>query len=136
MYYRLDGRGGVRFPAVARNSSLFFTASKPVFGPIQLSMQWVRKAASLGVKRPVSEANDSPTSNADYKNVAPISSLPLAASWCGVRLSAGTNLTFYLLRCSICILVYAMLQKSSDEGHDNFTTGEHVLLQKTFETPN
>jgi hypothetical protein len=47
---------------------LFNTASRPVLKPTQLSLQWVAGYHSLGVKRPVFEADHSPPSTAEIKN--------------------------------------------------------------------
>jgi hypothetical protein len=47
---------------------LFTTASRPALGPIQPPIQWVPGALSLGVKRPVREADHSPPSSAEVKN--------------------------------------------------------------------
>jgi hypothetical protein len=48
---------------------LFTTASRAALGPTQLPVQLVPRAPSLGVKRPGREADDSPPSNAEVKNV-------------------------------------------------------------------
>jgi hypothetical protein len=43
-------------------NSLFTTASRTAQGPIQLPIQWVQGALSLGIKQPDREADHSPTS--------------------------------------------------------------------------
>jgi len=45
----------------------FTTASRPALRPTQPSIQWVPGALSMGVKRPVREANHSPPSSAELK---------------------------------------------------------------------
>jgi hypothetical protein len=57
--YGLDDRMiGVRIPAGLR-ICFFDTASSQALGPTQPPIQWVPRALSLGVKRPVSEADHS-----------------------------------------------------------------------------
>jgi hypothetical protein len=46
---------------------LFTTASRPALGPTQPPVQWAPGALSLGVKRPVREADHSPPSSAEVK---------------------------------------------------------------------
>jgi hypothetical protein len=65
----------VRVPAGARNF-LFTTASRPALGPIHPPTQWVPGALSLGVKRPVREADHSTTSSAEVKNSSSHTSTP------------------------------------------------------------
>jgi hypothetical protein len=48
---------------------LFTAASRPALGTTQSPIQWVPGALSQGVKRPGREANYSPQSNAEVKNV-------------------------------------------------------------------
>jgi hypothetical protein len=57
-----DGGSRVRFPARAGN--FFITASRTALEPTQAPIQWVRGALSLGVKRPVREADHSPPTSA------------------------------------------------------------------------
>jgi hypothetical protein len=65
--YGLDVRGSrVRFPAGAGNF-LFTTASRTALGPTQPPIQWIPGFLSLGVKRPVREADHSPPSSAEVK---------------------------------------------------------------------
>jgi hypothetical protein len=47
----------------------YFTASKPALGPIQPPIQWVLGVVSSGIKRPAHEADCSPPSSAEVKNV-------------------------------------------------------------------
>jgi hypothetical protein len=56
-----DSRGGL--------GSFLITVSRTALGPTQLPMQWVPGALSLGVKRPGREADHSPPSSAEVKNV-------------------------------------------------------------------
>jgi hypothetical protein len=53
-------RGGVGI-------SPFTTASRTALGPTQTPIQWEPGALSLGVKRPVREADHSPPSSAEVK---------------------------------------------------------------------
>jgi hypothetical protein len=46
---------------------LFTTTSRMTMGPTQPPIQWVPGALSLGIKRPGSEADKSPPSNAEVK---------------------------------------------------------------------
>jgi hypothetical protein len=62
------GCSGVRVPAGVGNVSLHHTASRPVLGPTQPPIQRVPVALSLGVKRPVCEADHLPPSSAEIKN--------------------------------------------------------------------
>jgi hypothetical protein len=63
--YGLDDRGSrVRFPA-RLETFLFSTASRTDLGPIQLPIQWVPGALSLGVKWPGREADHSPPASAE-----------------------------------------------------------------------
>jgi hypothetical protein len=55
---------------------LFATASRPVLGPTQLPIQWVRKVLSLGVKRPGREAYHSPPCSAEVNNAWSYTSTP------------------------------------------------------------
>jgi hypothetical protein len=65
--YGLNDWGSrVRFPAGA-GIFLFTTASRTALGPTQPPIQWVPGALSLGVKRPVREADHSPPSSAEVK---------------------------------------------------------------------
>jgi hypothetical protein len=66
--YGLDDLGSrVRLPAGAGN--FFTTASTTALEPTQPPIQWVPEALSLGVKRPGREADHSPPSSAEVKNV-------------------------------------------------------------------
>jgi hypothetical protein len=46
---------------------LFSMSPRRILGPNQPPIQWVRKALSLGVKRPGPEADDSPPTSAEDK---------------------------------------------------------------------
>jgi hypothetical protein len=55
---------------------LFTTVSRPALGPTQPLIQWVPATLSLGVKRPGREADHSPQSSAEFKNVWSYTSIP------------------------------------------------------------
>jgi len=55
---------------------LFTTASRPALGPTQPPIQWVPGALSLGLKLPGREADHSPPSSAEVKNVWSYTSTP------------------------------------------------------------
>jgi hypothetical protein len=63
---------------------LFPTVSRTALGPTQPPVPWVPGALSLGVKRPGREANHSPPSSAEVKNVWTYTSTPPYAfmAWC------------------------------------------------------
>jgi len=68
---------GVQFPAQAMMGFfLFATASISALKPIQPPIQWVPGVISTGVKRPRREANYSPPSSAEIKNVWIYTSTP------------------------------------------------------------
>jgi hypothetical protein len=54
-------------PALGLAIFLWTTASRTALGPTQPPIQWVPGALSLGVKRPVCEADHSPPSSAEVK---------------------------------------------------------------------
>jgi hypothetical protein len=56
---------------------LFFTASKPYLGSIQLPIQWAPESISNGVKRSGDEAGQAPETGAEVKNGAAIPLLPI-----------------------------------------------------------
>jgi len=91
--YGLDDQGSrVRFRAGARNFSTD-TASRPALGPTQPSIQWIRGALSLGVKRPGREADYSPPSSAEMKECVELYLHSLnTSSWRGAYLSTGKTL--------------------------------------------
>jgi hypothetical protein len=70
-------------------------------GPNQPPIQWVLGALSLGVKRPGREADHSPPSSAEVKNVWSYTSIPeyVFMAWCLVK--HRDNFTFYLYYCTI-----------------------------------
>jgi hypothetical protein len=55
---------------------LFTTASRPALGLTHLPIQWIPGALSLEVKFPGSEADPSPPSSAEVKNVWSCTSSP------------------------------------------------------------
>jgi hypothetical protein len=60
-------------------SSVFATASRPALGPTPSPIEWVPGALSLGVKRPVREADHSPPSSDEVKNAWSYTSTPYAS---------------------------------------------------------
>jgi hypothetical protein len=71
-----------------RGWNFFLTpASRPVLGPIQLPIEWVPEAVSLGVKLSGREADHSPPSTAEVKNAWSYTSTPQYAfmAWCSVK---------------------------------------------------
>jgi hypothetical protein len=65
--YGLDDRGSrVRLPA-GLGIFLFTTASRTALGPTQPPIQWVPRGLSLGVKRPVRDADHSPPPSVEVK---------------------------------------------------------------------
>jgi hypothetical protein len=65
----------------------FTTASRTALGLTQPPIQWVPGALSLGVKRPVREADHSPLSSAEVKNAWSHTSTPqyVFMAWCSVK---------------------------------------------------
>jgi hypothetical protein len=61
----------------------FSKAFRLVLGPTQLPIEWIPRTISLGVKRPRSEADQSPLSSAEVKNGRAIPPLSYMYSWCG-----------------------------------------------------
>jgi hypothetical protein len=76
--YGLDGRG-----SIPGRSRVFSIASRPTLGPTQPPIQWVPGALSRLVKRQGREADYSPPSSAEVKNVGAIPPLPHTSSWRG-----------------------------------------------------
>jgi hypothetical protein len=60
---------------------LFSTAYRPILGPTQPPIQWVRGALSHGVNRQGREADQLPPSSAEVKNDGAISPLSPMSSW-------------------------------------------------------
>jgi hypothetical protein len=56
-------------------------ASKPLFGPTQIPVQWVLGALSLRVKWMEHEADHSPSSSVEIKNGGSIPPFPHTSSW-------------------------------------------------------
>jgi hypothetical protein len=69
------------------SSLLFTTVSGTVLGPTQPPIQWVPGALSLRLKRPGREADHSPPSSAEVKNVWSYTSTPqyVFIAWCLVK---------------------------------------------------
>jgi hypothetical protein len=74
---------GVQFPAGAGRFSLCI-ASRLALGPTQSPSQWELGALSPGVKQSGHEADHSPPSSAEVKNVWSYISIPHMPSWHGV----------------------------------------------------
>jgi hypothetical protein len=76
---------------------LFTTVSRTTLGPTQPPIQWVPGALSLGVKRPVLEADHSPPSSAEIKTAWRYTSTPqyVFMAWCLIK--HWDNFTFTLL---------------------------------------
>jgi hypothetical protein len=66
---------------------VFTIASRTALWPTQPPIQWVPGAISLGVKRPVREADHTPPSSAEVKNAWSYTSSPQYAfmAWCSVK---------------------------------------------------
>jgi hypothetical protein len=124
--YGLDNRGSrVRFPA-GLGIFLFTTASRTALGPTHPPIQWVPfRAVSLGVKRPGREADHSPPSSAEVKDVWSYTSTPLYAfmAWCSVKRSTGTTLHTPSTQ---------MPQQHFKKGHDHFLTHPFQFTRLTF----
>jgi len=106
----------------------FTTVSSPALGPLQPPIRWVPGSLSLGLKRPGSEADQSPPSSAEVKNVWSYTSAPQYAfmEWCLVK-SQG-QLYFYLY-----IYLKVIFCTSSAEiilFVDNFHTHNFTLLDR------
>jgi hypothetical protein len=65
------GRSGFKgsIPGGVLGIIFFTTASRTAMGPTQPLIQWVQEALSLGVERSGREADHSPPSSAEVKNV-------------------------------------------------------------------
>jgi hypothetical protein len=79
---------------------LFTTASRTSLGPTQPSIQWVRGALSLGVKRQGRKSDHSPPSSVEVKECVELYlHSPNTSSWCGVQLSTDE---YKLCSFSLC----------------------------------
>jgi hypothetical protein len=68
---------------------LFTAKFRMAVGPAQLSIQWVPGALSLGVKLPEREADNSPPSSAEVKEVVELYlHSPSTPLWCGAQLQS------------------------------------------------
>jgi hypothetical protein len=73
---------------------LFTTASKTAMGPTQLPIQLVQVALSLGVKRPESEADHSPPSSVEVKELVELHlHSPNMPPWRGAKFKKSTGTT-------------------------------------------
>jgi hypothetical protein len=68
-------RGRSLIPGMIKNF-LFSMSSRPALGPTQHSIQWVLAVISLGIKRSVREADNSPPSSAEVKKTEIYTSTP------------------------------------------------------------
>jgi len=57
--------------------------STPNLGPTKPPIKWIPEALSLGIKRPVREADHSPPSTVEVKNAWSYTSTPPTSSWRG-----------------------------------------------------
>jgi hypothetical protein len=78
MGYGLEGRGSNLGKG---KIFLFSTTSRPNLGPTQRLIPWVSGAISPEVKGPGREADNSPPSSAEVRNVGAIPPLPHTPSW-------------------------------------------------------
>jgi len=79
---------GVQLPGgVMKGTFLFAPASRPALGPTQFPMQWAPVTLSAVVKRPGSEAEHLPLSNAEIKDAWSYTSTPqyVFMVWCFVK---------------------------------------------------
>jgi hypothetical protein len=80
----------------------FITASRMALGSTQPPIKWVRGALSLGVKRPVREADHSPPSSAEVKEWVELYLHSLnTPPWHSAQLKQRDNFTFYHILVSI-----------------------------------
>jgi hypothetical protein len=77
---------------------LFTTVSRTVLGPTHRPIQWVPGSLSLAMKRPVCEANHSPSSSAEVKNAWSYTATPqyVFMAWCLVKRRVNFTFTFFL----------------------------------------
>jgi hypothetical protein len=95
-WYSAGLRAGVRVPAWAGNFSLHHRVHSGS-GAHSAFIRWVPGAPSLGVKWPGPEADHSPPSSAEVKNVWSYTS-PLhyvSMVWCSVKNSTATTLLYH-----------------------------------------
>jgi hypothetical protein len=80
--YGMDDQGvAIRLLKGAKDSFLFFIASRPTLRPIYLHIQGAPGNVSPGVKLQNRETDHSPPSRAELKNVEAIPPLPHVCSW-------------------------------------------------------
>jgi hypothetical protein len=73
---------------------LFTTVSRPALVPTQPPIKWVPRDVSLRVKRPGREADNSPPSSVEVKNLYSYAALPNTPLWHGAQLKHRDNFTF------------------------------------------
>jgi hypothetical protein len=81
---------------------LFAQVSRTPLGPIQLPIQWVLGAVSLGVKRPGREADHSSPSSAEVNNAWSYTSTPPYVFMAWYLVKHRDNFTFHLLSIKRC----------------------------------
>jgi hypothetical protein len=76
---------------------------RKALGSIQPPIHWVPRALSLGVKRPVCEADHSPPTSAEVKNARSYTSTPqyVFMAWCLVKHMDNFTFTFTFLNTLI-----------------------------------
>jgi hypothetical protein len=85
---------------------LFTTAPRTALGPTEPPIQWVPRALSLEVKRPGREADHSPPSTAEVKELVELClQSPNTPSWCGVQFEHRDNFTFTYMCVFVCLRV-------------------------------
>jgi hypothetical protein len=82
---------------------LFTTASRTALGHTQPLIQWVPGSLSLGVEWPGHEADHSPPSGAEVKNIWSYTSMPeyFFMAWCLVK--HRDDNTAYLTSLAVCL---------------------------------
>jgi hypothetical protein len=115
-----DSRRGLRI-------SVFTTASRPALGPTQLPILWVPGVLSLGLKRPVREADHSLPPSAEIKNAWSYTSTPqyICMAWCLVKHRYNFTFTFTFTFSSLL------------NGHPGLLLiGRYSKVSNVFHSPN
>jgi len=84
---------------------LFATVSRLALGPSQPPIQWVTRALSLGLKWPRREADHSPISSAEVKNMwsyTPLSQYAFMV-WCSVKAEEQIKLFYNFICCFVWV---------------------------------